>query len=369
MKNKLSTIQYLRGFAALLVLFSHVETNFNVFTNPGLTGADRSHFDGQFGVGVFFVISGFIMYHISGRSFGSARSGVDFFVRRFLRIAPLYWLCTFGAAVLLLKSGKLSFDLTSIKHIILSVLFIPYDFAEDKFRPVHDLGWTLNYEMFFYAIFALSLTMRRKIGLAFTFFIFLGLVALGLTDPSSSALMAWTRPVILLFLFGITLGMIYERYGARLPRLSEPVALAILVVGFLVQTWLYNLRIGYHPASLEAHPLYWTLAIAMVCVGLCASAPSRPEALLPRGLLTLGDSSFSLYLTHPFAIFVMVGIWVHTGQRIPAPIMIVATCVAAIIGGYVCYRWIELPMHRYARTMLTRRAVNSPPIEAKVSSN
>ena len=74
----LSSIQVLRGIAAVMVVMFH-GLGFQI---------------GSSGVDIFFVISGFIMFHTNRNAFGLTGAAILFFKRRLLRIAPLYWLCT-----------------------------------------------------------------------------------------------------------------------------------------------------------------------------------------------------------------------------------------------------------------------------------
>ncbi len=119
---------------------------------------------GGAGVYMFFVISGFIMVHISWENFGKRGASADFLGRRIIRIVPLYWLATLAA----LASHKVW--ATHGTHagwmdLAYSLAFIPYFSGEDGWYPILPGGWTLNYEMMFYAVFALGLTLPRKLAL------------------------------------------------------------------------------------------------------------------------------------------------------------------------------------------------------------
>src|SRR5262249_60177752 len=92
-------------------------------------------------------------------------------------------------------------------------------------------GWTLNYEMFFYAAFALAMLLPRRRGIAalsltFVTLVFLGR-DLGLETP---VLFTWTDGLILEFLFGVYLGLAFEQ-GRRLPR---PAAAVLLAAGMVL---------------------------------------------------------------------------------------------------------------------------------------
>ena len=83
-RERFESIQYLRAFAALAVVFHHAR-NPHSWLYPGLAGVGL----GQSGVDLFFVISGFIMY-VAARKL----SVNEFVGRRLVRIVPLYWVAT-----------------------------------------------------------------------------------------------------------------------------------------------------------------------------------------------------------------------------------------------------------------------------------
>ena len=77
------------------------------------------------------------------------------------------------------------------KHLLLSLLFIPAPDpqAASDWRPLFKLGWTLNYEMFFYALFALAIVLRREYAvMAVTAALMLFVFARPLTAPLRAAI-------------------------------------------------------------------------------------------------------------------------------------------------------------------------------------
>jgi exopolysaccharide production protein ExoZ len=140
MKPVYSLIQAIRGLAALAVVYFHT-------AHAPSTGA--------FGVDVFFVLSGCIMAMLME----AQQSPGDFLRRRLIRIAPLYALMTTAAFAvsLAVPSLRTSGNLPSISDYIKSLLFIPSQTASGTIVPVLGPGWSLNYEMMFYAICAAAL--------------------------------------------------------------------------------------------------------------------------------------------------------------------------------------------------------------------
>ena len=138
------SIQYLRAVAALLVVMFHYSNTFSAEFVPGFF----SFGVGAYGVDIFFVISGYIMYTISALR---PRPPAAFLKDRIVRIVPLYWLLTLVAAFVSTKGG-LSIGLdVSLRDLVTSLLFIPEWNANypTLVSPVLLVGWTLNLEMVF----------------------------------------------------------------------------------------------------------------------------------------------------------------------------------------------------------------------------
>ena len=149
---RLVGIEYLRACAATAVMLFHYALA------SGYSGALVAL--GQFGVDVFFVISGFIMWTVSR----DEASPAGFLLRRIVRIAPLYWLATLAAALVTTEGGVTLGLGAPAGDLAKALFFIPAYSARspDVVEPILSVGWTLNLEMAFYALFAASLAAPRR---------------------------------------------------------------------------------------------------------------------------------------------------------------------------------------------------------------
>ena len=160
-RGELSSLQILRGGAAWLVVYHHYMQGFHNFQYSTTAG----HFFsvvGKFGVNIFFVISGFIMFWTLTHRHYSAR---DFLLRCTLRIVPVYWLMTlaFIPVIYVFPSPLTSFFGWDPSSLALSLLFIPHDNPSGIGSfPLLTVGWTLNFEMFFYLWLSLVLLIFRR---------------------------------------------------------------------------------------------------------------------------------------------------------------------------------------------------------------
>jgi exopolysaccharide production protein ExoZ len=115
---------------------------------------------GSFGVEVFFVVSGYVMMLTAARR---ELSPGRFLVERLLRIAPPYWLLTLVAfATMTLGFHAFSLQHAGVDRLLASLLFLPWFEGGRTAMPIVFPGWTLNYEMMFYALFALFLPVRSE---------------------------------------------------------------------------------------------------------------------------------------------------------------------------------------------------------------
>src|SRR5689334_16532037 len=147
----LGSIQWLRGIAALMVVAFHTNT-------LALHPSARMDFlaIGETGVDLFFVISGFIMTITTV----DKRAPGEFLRRRIIRVVPLYWMITLSYAALAVMAPTLFRSASpDFLHTLGSLAFVPqfHPLFPSAIWPVVIPGWSLNYEMFFYGIFALAL--------------------------------------------------------------------------------------------------------------------------------------------------------------------------------------------------------------------
>ncbi len=315
--GKLYGIQYLRALAALGVVVFHAAER---------TGG---HFAiGAAGVDVFFVISGFIMWVIAAER---PVTPLRFLAERARRIVPVYWIVTgvmvAGALAGLFPNLRLTWD-----YVLASLLFVPARSpGEGQIWPVLVQGWTLNYEMFFYLVFALTLLVAPRARLAALAAIFLPLAAAGFFIHSRNPLwLTYTNPIILEFLLGALIGKFWLE--GRVPGPWTGLGLIVLALaGFAFVGVTY---FGFGPF------VFGPLATALV-VGTLALERSGVVGH-KRLLAYLGDASYSIYLWHTLAISVAVKVagWLVLPF---APAFVIAVLAGMAIG-VVMHQLLEAPI-------------------------
>ena len=324
----LTNIQILRFFAAAAVLVGHAGELFM----PGNASWRSVPWSG--GVDVFFVISGFVMTYLTQGQFGTAGASQAFLVRRIIRIVPPYWLFTtlMVATVLLFGEHVRNTDVNGTS-LVTSYLFVPWPRADGELNPLLSQGWTLNYEAFFYLSFAAALFLRR--GLALLAAAFLLLVIVHPAVPATMfVLKFWTNPIILEFLGGVGLGLLFLR-GGRLPWWGS---LGLAASGIA----LFILTEAVAPGAFR-RVVHVGLPALLLCAALALAPEPRTIGPIRRALVLGGDSSYTLYLSHTFTLNAAAIAWRSFGEPATGLAMALAI-VFAIIAAAVIYRWIERPM-------------------------
>jgi exopolysaccharide production protein ExoZ len=336
-------IQGLRGLAALLVVIAHAILALTETSTDATTQRDLAYLLGETGVRVFFVISGFIMTLTMFGQFGAKGAAAGFLHRRLVRVVPLYWLATaIYATKLALTDGGVS-----VADLALSLGFIPYVNEGGWVRPIYGLGWTLNYEMFFYALFALALLFRRSIALTVLLLLLAALGGTGFTEAGEDCstwacglVRFYTNPIILFFAFGIVLGLLRTAVDRRGVAWGfSPLAAVSLASGFTVLLALSG-GLGFA----------WEAVACVAATAACAFARgTRRDGLFYRGMLATGDASYSIYLTHSFFIGPAATIWLKIIGPQGLPAFVLLTLCGAIILGSLSFRYVEKPALRLLR--------------------
>ncbi len=312
--KELVSIQYLRAIAAIAVIFFHAAKMMH-----------RSFEAGAAGVDVFFVISGFIMWTIGARY--GAKPGA-FLAKRAARIVPLYWVLTLVvAAIALLPPAFRSYGaIPSVGHLVASLLFVPEHSA-----PVIPAGWTLDFEVLFYLVFALSLFLAARARLIALTLALAGLSFAGwLTHPANPVLTMLTSPLLLEFAGGVWLGKAWSD-GLRLPAwLGAP----LLAIGFGAIVLVPML--GIYPEANRT--LLWGVPAILIVAGALSLEPVRAW----QPLKFLGDASYAIYLAHVTAL-AYAGMLLGPLQ-LPFAIGCAVSVALAVSAGCLCHVFIERPL-------------------------
>ncbi len=252
----LASIQILRVAAALAVVLFHA--------------LQWSHMDfavGAAGVDVFFVISGFVLW---GSTHARPPSPGAFLRARAERVVPMYWIVTLAtAAVALWRPQALPIIHPRAGHLVLSLLFIPHvGPGEDPF-PLLPTGWTLTYEVFFYAAMALALAAPRDRRLQVLCGLVLATALLGFGYHGWYTLLA--NPLLLEFLAGVALAQLWAK--GRIARWPPWCGWGLILGGLAILAGLQvcDVRDDF------LRPFIWGPPAAMIVAGALKLEGGRPH--------------------------------------------------------------------------------------------
>jgi exopolysaccharide production protein ExoZ len=331
-RHTILSIQYLRAAAALAVTWSHIGGHAGLNARTGAAGVD-----------VFFVISGFIIWTVTAQR---AQSPGRFMLDRLTRVAPPYMLLT-AAIYLAAITVPASFPnmRVTLAHALLSAAFIPHTDPYGARFPLVIPGWTLNYEIFFYLVFAAAMTVPRRLRLGAAIALLGGLVLAGLVAPAAGPALGLARnPLLLEFAAGLWLGRARQRGalpGARWGWAALAAGLASLAA------W----QVCAHAPPDAWRALAWGGPAVLITLG---AVTIEHHGRLPRlrAALLLGDASFSLYLVNVFAT---AAIWRLLGG-LPLPVTCTAALAACVLAAAAFRRVVEIPATALARRLAHRRS-------------
>jgi exopolysaccharide production protein ExoZ len=323
------SIQYLRALASILGVCAHT-----------------LGYWGNQGVDIFFVISGYIMMYLIANTHRTA--GI-FFLARYLRIAPLYYLLT-GVAII----AGCAFEPT-IRHIIQSVLFIKYQWS----APVLTVGWTLDYEFVFYSLCALALLISKnvkRVAILVSAAIFIGTILLDFVlfpeKKYGHFMEFWYGMVIY---FGIQqMVSIGEGQSPFLKHLTKPKVLCCLtIIAFLIS----SLSVFLVDQNGKAYLRFLTFGLPAALLVFCSILYEKVLGIKEIKFLTLlGAASYSLYLSHEITLslyYRLVGLASVSNLAID-----LVGILIAILVGLGLYRFIEVPMINKAHGLIKALSMN-----------
>jgi len=349
------TVQYLRGLGALAVILWHGLGQLSRF-QPHLAYPEW----GAVAVDMFFVISGFVMWHITAGGEGGAVG--EYCRRRIVRAVPFYWAMTSIVVVAMMVAPHL---LSSSRydggHVLASYFFVPWlhPVLHGEILPVVIPGWTLDYEFPFYGLVGLSLFIPLRFRAAALIVAILTLALLpAFISIDSTALYFYTQPIVIEFASGVFLGwLVWNGY-----RLNALAALSLLVLGFIAVPLLPSPshvvpEIGAYRFMLQRVLEYCGPAFAIVAGAVFyeTARGSAPRWRIPK---LIGDASYSIYLLHPLVLPVITRLWLQTGlaadPRWNGAYIVVAVAVAAG-AGIGCYFVLEKPLLAFFNRMTLRK--------------
>ncbi|WP_244745454.1 acyltransferase family protein [Paraburkholderia terricola] len=303
---------------------------------------------GQCGVDIFFVISGFIM------SLVAPGEGRDFLRKRLIRILPLYWLSTIGVYIIAtIRPHWLNTTTADAIYLVKSLLFIPYVKDNGHWGPLNLNGWTLEYELLFYLVIAVAISVVRP---RFAMAVAAAALALysllnALVKPSNLIVDYLGQPFLLEFCLGVLAYWTVQL--ARVERISRWFWLVSAVASLAAMPayfMLYGAPSGFMRTAVYGVPAF---AFITSLIAMETGGWSTRSRLVAR----LGAASYAIYLLHPYVVgFLRKVLTMQTNLNSwngAATVFIVIAVVCA--ASDVCHRRIEKPVLAWLNRWFGRR--------------
>lgn len=345
-KTNFSLLQATRCFAALSVAYVHTEF-------PPAAG--------NFGVDVFFVLSGCVM----GMLLEQVGTAWGFLGRRLIRVWPLYAVTTlvFATVVALVPGIRRPGLILDWQEVAQSLVFLPYVNSRGEVLPFLSPGWTLNFEMVFYVCCAISMFFARKAR-----WLVAGMLAVMLNvaasfSPGSAVGTFYSNPVVFEFVAGL---IVWRVWSARRTSWTWQISSAGLMAAAATVFAIFAvLELCLQPALSRSGFGPWSRPLAMalpasflVYAALCLEAKfSSQTSCVARLAVRIGDASYSIYLTHLFVVFGMMKLWAKLpmleGLRWAFAL---GGILGAVLLGMLVHEFFDKPLQQGMRSLLAGRS-------------
>ena len=360
-QHKLAWIQALRGVAACMVVMVHDRGALQGM--PGGAALAQAMLPLGGGVDLFFLISGFLMV-LTTRDFDGSRAYAwKFTAKRVARIWPLFVIVTLLAMAIDQPSIHGLLKTSVLLPYLEGLAFIPHNPAASGiyFQMGVGVAWTLCFECYFYAVFAVCMLFGRWRYTAMALWFAATLIAIPLLrggynlGVASQPLIAGWRyanlpinPIVWEFVLGMLAGWLY---GAR-----AAVTRGAIVYGATILS-LTILLIGWHRLGMVNFfgPHGWGAVMAILFFGIVMLAKSG-GIHAPAWLVWVGEISYSLYLVHVYAFELVQRGLAHSHLLPPLsnPALFVMRPVLAVACAWLSFRYLEEPASTWMREKLLR---------------
>ncbi|MHC2363015.1 acyltransferase family protein [Rhizobium leguminosarum] len=339
--NRLAGIHGLRFLAAAMVLVFHLRDVAGSHPPIG--------FDIYLGSGVrlFFVISAFSLMYSTARYVGRADWIRVFALKRFFRIAPMFYIAGVIGWIMGLSGSP------TISEAVLSIFFV-FNFFPDQIGSLTWAGWTIGVEMIFYSIMPTIIGTVYGLRSAFAFLLIAILIGFAtLAVPTHSALpslfILMTFPSqIQFFAAGVCAFFIFLWFLNRERPLPSATLFAVVLIPVLmVCTWsIMTQRLELLPTYTDRERDYISCVVAFGALVVWQAL--RPSWIFSnRFVVYWGERSYSIYLLHGPILIAGVPIWRALDQQLGTALGYVATGLVSLTlvltASWITYRFVETP--------------------------
>jgi peptidoglycan/LPS O-acetylase OafA/YrhL len=312
--SKIGSVIILRGIAALAVCFVHIALITNFHINRII---DFITTNGQQGVVIFFVISGFVLPYSLYKKRYTLADFFSFLIRRSVRIDPPYWF----SMVIIFIAGILPVSKLNLNSVIEHLFYlVPFIKGSSWYSSVY---WTLSIEFQFYILLGLFYPLLSKINANISVICLILISAVCI-------FMGFTYSGIIItnfydFVFGYIVFFGYTK------KISPKKTLLIILLFAVFVVLKVSFTAGFVPLTASLFIIFYK------------------NNKLPKPVSFIGNISYSLYLLHSTTSTLFAN---YVSQFISNKLLLFPLClVVSILIAYVFYRLIERPSMNLSKTL------------------
>lgn len=323
--NKFVGIQFLRGFAASLVMFLHI------FQKLEIQPFGNFFISGQYSVDIFFILSGFLIF----LTVNNGTNKLQYLKKRLFRIYPMY---LFSLVFYLLYSVFYLGNSLDYLTLLQNVLMLPWNEKWSYDSLIVGVAWSTMFEMMFYFLFFIILLFnldKKKIFILIpTLFVVSKLLfyfnIINYDTPFISLVFSiLSTKYVFLFLVGCLISYLYV--NDKLPVIGKKLYNVLLISSILIfiftHCFKYNIVVSLFTSTF--------LFLTMLFVDKYYQLNMKNKFV--KFFSFLGDISFSIYLIHILIIKILINVF-DVSNVIE---MIVLTSILTIIISSITYQFIE----------------------------
>lgn len=334
--KRLNILDLLRFGAIVIVVLSHYTDTFNLVYKIVPANLKLNHIFryGHFSLCILFLISGYVVTMTSVK-----KTFKDFFITRFSRIYPLFWVSCL-AAFLLPRISPLPTFLArpSIIDLVTNLTIIPI--GTPLINPVF---WTLIMELFLYTFIALLIIFRLWKYILPILTVILVICVFTVKD----GYLAVIPRFIPYFIAGILFYLIQVKFAAKW-KLYSVLALSLFCSLRGITYLADELRVAYTGQHTYYTWVMWIL-ITLLFAGFfwminnSLNLPDHPIYQI------IGDLSYAFYLFHLY----WLGIYWYFRDSIQPQLLLLALLILMIISSWLLNLFIEKPFGKFVKKILT----------------
>jgi exopolysaccharide production protein ExoZ len=333
MHQRIQFLDFFRGIAIFLVITVHASQKYSY----NFTALDSFFNLGRYGVQLFFIVSAYTMCLLWENGAGDSNATLNFYVRRFFRIAPLFWI-----AVILNVSVNFQNTPDQLRNAILTSTFLS-EFSPTAIGSTVPGGWSIVTEIYFYLLFPFIIKILGGSRIAYlkTFLIM------------SLAYIIVLRSLFILALKGMHLpsvaigDFVYMNIFSQLPVFLLGCYLFFLIRDkkklseekFLVPIFIFFLLAGF---------LFPPLHFPAICLFLLGIIYLVIKYKVNTSFLEIiGRYSYGIYLTHVFSMMFLYSFIPKDLGLAGLFLFIFAILILSLLLSVALYFFIESKIHNF----------------------